>query len=116
LIDLGEYDLAIRSFDAVTDKRPKDFLAVALALLRAGDLDRAEKTLFDATRDKPDTIYFIDVLNLQRLLEEIRQSRPFRYVGQEYFDTLTGQLAGANTDRPTGKVDTASFCAVPVDF
>ncbi len=109
-IDIGQSNLAIQLFDAVDSKNLKDFLAISLANLRAGEIDRAEQTLDQATRIKWESLDFVDLLILQGLLDEIQEQRPLKFLGREYFEDLSDQVDQFGEHLSRGKVSTASFC------
>ena len=109
-IDIGQSNLAIQLFNAVDSKNPKDFLAISLANLRAGEIDRAEQTLDQATRVKWESLDFVDLLILQGLLDEIQEQRPLKFLGREYFEDLSDQVDQYGEHLSRGKVSTASFC------
>jgi hypothetical protein len=109
-IEIGQNDLAIQLFNKVDSKNPKDFLAISLANLHAGETDQAEQTLDQATSVKWESLEFIDILMLHGLLYEIQGQRPLKFVERDYFEALSNRVGQSGEHLSGGKVSTASFC------
>ena len=109
-IEIGQSNLAIQLFNAVASKTLKDFLAISLAYLRAGEIDRTEEILDQATRIKWESLEVVDVLILQGMLDEIQEQRPLKFVGHDYFESLSNQVDQSGEHLSGGRVSTASFC------
>ena len=109
-IEISKSNLAIHLFNAVNSKNTKDFLAISLANLRAGEIDRAEETLDQATRIQWKSLDFIDILILHGMLNEIQEQRPLKFIGRDYFERLSNQVDQFDQHLSGGKISTASFC------
>jgi tetratricopeptide (TPR) repeat protein len=110
-LEIGENSLAIKLFNNVASPEPKDYLAVSLAYLRSGDVDRAEEVLDRATRIQWERLEFVDLLILHGLLSEIQDKRPLEYIQNAYFEELSGQVEQFGRQLPSERIDTGSFCS-----
>jgi hypothetical protein len=108
-LDSGLFEYALNQFAAVTDKRLEDYLASAMALLRLGKPDLAERTLDQATRVKWSP-HFQAVVILHALLREISQERPLQLFEPKYVDDLEVQVGDYSMPARAEAVTVGAFC------
>lgn len=110
-LELGLNEQAIHWFYSVKQKLLlKDFLAGALANLRAGRFDQAEDILFNAIRVQWTSVEINDARILQGLLVELMAKRPLKVIGSDYFDEITTSLGDHTLPVSDKPVSVADFC------
>jgi hypothetical protein len=109
-IEISQNNLAIQLFNAVRTKTPKDYLAISLANVRAGETDQAEQTLNQATEIQWKSLDFVDLLILQGMLDEIQEQRPLKFISRDYFERLSDQVDQFDRQLSGRKISTSSFC------
>ena len=109
-IELGESALALEYLAAVGQREAKDYLAAALANLRAGDAAEAERAIDAALRQRWPYIEPLDLALQLALLEEIRAVRPLELFDDAYLETLANQVPDALRPKPGIPLTTWDFC------
>ena len=107
----GLYDLARGHFRSVKVKEQKDYLAEALALLRAGDPAGAENLLDTATKIQWANLDFIDFVILEALLREIQAAGPLKKFAPEYLEHLATEVGEYALSGPDKRLRAETFCA-----
>ena len=110
-LNKGMYELAGAHFAAVRVKEPKDYLAGALAALRAGDPAQAERILDNALKIRWGNLEFNDLVILEGLLREIQMTRPLEMFDTAYMNELASQVGTHALSRSGQQVSANSFCA-----
>jgi hypothetical protein len=109
-LEHGHHELALRLFGTTAVKEPMDYLAGALASLRAGDPGRSEEILDQATKSDWRKIEFGYFVILSSLLQEIQAQQPLRLIELDYVEQLTAEVEQLGTVDFEGPVAVDTFC------
>jgi hypothetical protein len=109
-LESGMNDQAITLFSSLQDVVLKDYLALALAHIRAENVDRGELIISEAVHIQWRLPVYNDFRLIQGLLTELENARPLKTVEKKYYDELSstiGENAIPVADKP---VSVADFC------
>jgi hypothetical protein len=114
-LDHGLNNLAIELFSSIEFevRHRKDFLALALAHLRDGQLELTEQILARASKIYWSRLEFNDILIMRGLLTEIRKQKPLEHITQEFLDGIFSQAGSATFSEKNRFVSVATFCGKP---
>lgn len=110
-LELGLYDYAIDWFYAVRIKDFKDYLAGAMANLRAGRIDAAEEILFASTRTNWSLSDINDVRMMYLLLLELSNIRELKLIDPAYFEKLSGMVVYDVVPDAASRSFSSLFCS-----
>ena len=109
-LELGMYEQAESFFSSIWSREAKDFLAEALALLRAGKEEEAVRMIDQAREIKWFSLEMIDLVIMQGLLQELSESRPLNPANADYLDELTERVGAFALGGQGMRASAATFC------
>jgi len=111
-LESGHYDLVVNLLGGVEIQKPKDYLASALAMLKAGDLELVSRIIEEFSNVQWPRLGTDDVFINYKLYQLLETQRGLTPVEQQRFGALKLQLLElGHPDIESGQVlDAGSFC------
>jgi hypothetical protein len=114
-LDQGLDTMAIDLFGSVLEREQKDYLAAAFAMLREGDLDKAEKTLHVSSQTSWQRLEYVEVAIMYSLLRRLEEQRPLTLFEDGFVEQVSKKLEDLGIDAHVRAVDVGLFCT-PKDW
>ena len=111
--EMGEYDLATILLGGVEVRKPKDYLASALAKIKAGDYELASQIIEEYANIDWPRLKSEDIFIQYQLYQLLQKQRELTFNEQKNVEELKAQLTELeHIDLDSNRIlDTESFCA-----
>jgi hypothetical protein len=116
-LEMGYHDLAVNLIGGVRTKKPRDYLASALAKIKAGNYEIAALIIDDFAQVQWPVVKDADLLLQSKLYQMIEQQRSLTPLEQKRTKELKGQLEQLGySDLESGQpFDVKSLCTLPFE-
>jgi len=109
-LELGLDELAYKLFEAIPEKNLRDFLASTMAKIHLGEWIEAERILDQATRITWQFAERDDLVNLYKLLLQMRDNGTLEKIDENYLNRLSEQIGEDDSFDLAEVPDINSFC------
>jgi hypothetical protein len=116
-LELGEYDLVVSLLGGVQIRKPRDYLAPALAMLKAGEYGTADQIITEFSITKWPKLDPDDMFIYFKLYQTLGQYRGLTAIEREHLSIVKAQLVenGYSGFEPEHELDERSFCPISGD-
>jgi hypothetical protein len=113
-LETGEYDLVVSLLGGVEIRKPKDYLASALAMIKAGNHEIASQIIEEYSNVKWPRVQPEDIFIYYKLYKLLEMQRSLTAVEQKRVEVLKVQLVnlGYSGLDSAHELDVKSFCPI----